>query len=1213
MGINLFFSNDLATLAEKLHEALDLEYRDTQHVFSAPLIIVPNANLKKWTHLHHAKKTGIVFNVDFQYMESGLWYLLKLLTHNDKGHDPLSLNLRQLVLLHVLKNIEPDQPDFAPVINYLKGSENPESPYDVKRLWQLSEKLAFLFQEYEFHRTEMIRKWLKNDLSNDAMEVCQQGIYLKTKMILDKYLKTKGNDYLSLMEFSREVFSQISIPHIEKSEKNYVHFFGFSNISTFHIDLIKKLGHFFTIFIYSINPCREFWEDIKTPWENRWIKQHSPRDLSAIQNDAAQKTTFFQSSSPLLSLWGKPGRESIRMLCHLVDYDFTTSHVLRKNNGTVLEKIQNRILTLQNNEEPGPGIFQDTSLQIVACPSRFREVETVYNSILYNLNHDSSLKLTDIAVQVPDISDYKPWIDAVFDRDPKVLTYNLADAHAHMESLYGKAILGLLELAFGKFSRQKVFELLLNPCLMEKWRLSIEDIQIFAGWCRELNIFHTFDQNTKSRMGYIPSDMYTWKQGLIRLKLSRILSEPWDILSDQNPALSPTERHFHGKVPYSDTTTGDLELVEKFCMIIETLHLVSLEFSQGPLTGKVWKRNFIAACHNLFEVPYEVDAENTVRKALFTAIDELCILDRITEHEKSSGIDPYIFNEFIKSRMTGIRGGYGDYLTSGITISALLPMRPIPFRIVYILGMEEGAFPGRAETSSLDLRLKSPMPGDISLPERNCYLFLELLLSVREKLYISYVSKDLQKDRNLQPCSVVNQLRSYIETEILLENGSFKLAEIPLKGSSVKYAMENAIGEHSDILVNYSSADRIMYYREKGLWPTVAKNLSKRENETTASFFPDFSLRPTMKQEQEFLPEEITTRQLGRFLKNPVKESMQKHLRLYEQEETVEDVIIFENEPFYSEYPISFVLKIEPLRMWIDHLIAGNIQVPEKNHPKIFFQQTYDKYRIENHTPEGIYGILDKEILFAQFHNWVETLTPLLSTMMGAKKNPYHALFVGEIKDNPFMQLKNVHTLKLNSLQMLISTFDAHNSPIDCHVKIHGRLPWLWQSDTGTWHSMILTGSEKKPSDKPEHFIIEPVLTYLSSRCLPSEKDPFGEMPLIFHVAYQNEIRSWNCYVAPEEALEYLKELVSQYLNPNIRRWLPFDKVITAMGDSDKLCSSTDMERDNDKFIMKLTAALAESDDPLVHLSAPEIDQHCWQTACLRFGIFLKHLSMIDT
>ena len=111
-------------------------------------------------------------------------------------------------------------------------------------------------------------------------------------------------------------------------------------------------------------------------------------------------------------------------------------------------------------------------------------------------------------------------------------------------------------------------------------------------------------------------------------------------------------------------------------------------------------------------------------------------------------------------------------------------MRPIPFRIVYVLGMEEGKFPGRADLSSLDLRLARRRIGDVSLPERNRYLFLEMLLSVREKLYISYVARDLQKDRIQQPCSVINQLKRYVELEILPQDRPFQIVEVPLAGSS---------------------------------------------------------------------------------------------------------------------------------------------------------------------------------------------------------------------------------------------------------------------------------------------------------------------------------------------------------------------------------------------------------------------------------------------
>lgn len=1223
MGINLFFSNLLETLAEGLHEVLSLENRNEQNIFRAPMVIVPNANLKKWIQLHFAQKNGIIFNTNFQYLETGLWQLLELLDPNDIKPKILDLSLRQLLLLHVLENLETNQPDFEPVLHYFQSpdfqsSGDQNSLLDTKRLWQLSEKLSFLFQEYEFHRLKMIHGWMNDQTPSDAMETCQKRIYLEAKKIIDNHFRDHPIRRLSLMEFSREVFSNINVHHSHEVKNRYVHLFGFSNISAFHLDLIRQMGQFFNIFIYSVNPCREFWEDVHTPWEKRRIDQKSFLGPPRIQNDEDEDEDedegqlFTQPSHTLLSLWGKAGRENVRTLCHLVDYDFNDAYVLKENKHTVLEKIQNQVFTFETKQDSFSKTSQDTSVQIIACPSRFREVETVYNSILYNLNQDPSFQLTDIAIQVPDISVYKPWIDAVFHRHPKLITYNLVDAQAQIESLYGKAVVNLLELVSGRFSRQEIFGLFLNPCMMEKWNLSVEDIHVFAGWCQALNIFHTFDQNSKTKKGYVSSDMYTWKQGLMRLKLSRIFSEPWDTCEDNKPFIASFNRHFNGKTPYSDTGSGNLNLLEKFCEIVETLHHISEQFCRGPFLGQEWKQKFIAACNHLFAVPSQLNAEKTVQKALFQAIDELCILDPVIENQRASGIDLSRFKEFIKSRLSGIWGGYGDYLTSGVTISALLPMRPLPFRIVYVMGMEEGAFPGKAETSSLDLRLNKPKTGDISLPERNRHLFLELLLSVKEKFYISYVSKDLQKDRVLQPCSVLNQLRRTIESEILLENHPFKIVDVPLKGSSVKYVERNAHHEYSDILVNYSAADRIMYYREKGLWPQLAEKISEEQNKSLISFFPDFSITQAAAPETDFLPEKITARQLSAFLKDPVKQNIRRHLLLYDQEDSVEDMTIFEDEPFYSEYPTSFQLRIEPLRLWIDNLIADSKPDPDKNLLKVLFQKVYANYGIQNKTPEGAFGALDMEMVKEAFNEWIETLSPVLSDMLNAKENLYHALYMGESTDNLFIPPEKMHKKKLSSLQTGVWTIDAFQAPVYRDVQLHGRLPWVWKGHDNNWHCLVLTGSAKKAPKKPDRFIIEPALNYFLACSSESEKEFLGEFPIIFHVAYQNEIRSWSCHVTKDEALDYIRELVAQYLNPCMRQWLPFDEVIKAAKDLSKLCSSQTTEIDMKSFELKLSAALAEQEDPLIHLSGPEIDRYSLQTACDRFGIFFKRFDKLQ-
>ena len=125
---------------------------------------------------------------------------------------------------------------------------------------------------------------------------------------------------------------------------------------------------------------------------------------------------------------------------------------------------------------------QDRSLQIIACPSIYREVETVYNSILFNLEQDDTLQLTDIAILVPDISAYKPVFDSVFNRHPRQLAYNLVDSHAEIESIYGKAVLAILKLATGRFSRNEVFDLILNPCFMSRWKMGPDEVQAWVNW-----------------------------------------------------------------------------------------------------------------------------------------------------------------------------------------------------------------------------------------------------------------------------------------------------------------------------------------------------------------------------------------------------------------------------------------------------------------------------------------------------------------------------------------------------------------------------------------------------------------------------------------------------------------------------------------------------------------------------------------------------------
>jgi exodeoxyribonuclease V gamma subunit len=105
-----------------------------------------------------------------------------------------------------------------------------------------------------------------------------------------------------------------------------------------------------------------------------------------------------------------------------------------------------------------------------------------------------------------------------------------------------------------------------------------------------------------------------------------------------------------------------------------------------------------------------------------------------------------------------------QFVSGGVTFCTLMPMRAVPFKVVCLLGMNDGDFPRRGHQSDFDLLALPGMarPGDRSRRDDDRYLMLEALLAARDKLYVSWVGRNV-RDNTEQPASVlVSQLRDYL-------------------------------------------------------------------------------------------------------------------------------------------------------------------------------------------------------------------------------------------------------------------------------------------------------------------------------------------------------------------------------------------------------------------------------------------------------------------
>jgi exodeoxyribonuclease V gamma subunit len=107
-----------------------------------------------------------------------------------------------------------------------------------------------------------------------------------------------------------------------------------------------------------------------------------------------------------------------------------------------------------------------------------------------------------------------------------------------------------------------------------------------------------------------------------------------------------------------------------------------------------------------------------------------------------------------------------QFVSGGVTFCTLMPMRAVPFRAVCLLGMNDGDFPRRARQADFDLLAWPGMarPGDRARRDDDRYLMLEAVLAARDKLYVSWVGRNV-RDNSEQPASVlVSQLRDYLRS-----------------------------------------------------------------------------------------------------------------------------------------------------------------------------------------------------------------------------------------------------------------------------------------------------------------------------------------------------------------------------------------------------------------------------------------------------------------
>ena len=885
MGIFFHYADSVDSMKNMLFSSLDA---DTDDIFVPQRIIVPNINVKRWLQLEIAKKNEICANLDLSYLEKTLITLLNECsneTDNNKyiflGDNDRQIDL-QLMVLSVLENGK-DEPDMQPVYRYL-GNEQNRKDAQV-RLWQLAEKLAYYFREYEYQRSQMIAAWRENKSffvdekeSTVKMERCQRAIYRKIFCDDECLTKKYGKDgvYTTLPLYAENKLHLIDkLPAPVYKKKIFI--FGLSQISAFHFKLIVHLQKYYDFHIFQQNFFQAFRANPQSVWDN--------------DNFDLQKS----ESNELVRSWGKTFSENFKVFksaCKETKVQSEYSHCQPEEPKSVLDYLKHSMV---NKEKPRTDIAPDCSLQIFGSPSLRREAETVVDNILANLKADPTLSQTDIAILVPNMDTYQQHLRSVFYEVGCGLHYNLSNINAGTESLFANALICALQTAVGSFTRPQIVRLWQNPCFAPT-HADENTFEQWLGWIDCLNVFYCYDQSDKANYSAGESLHFTWKNALRRLRLGRLMGSPTNDTS-VNPQINPTP-------------LGSSEELEAFCSTTEDLFEIFKEMQQ-PHTGEEWKILINKFIERFLEIPEDLQTEELpVKQNLEQLLNSLERFDMLFEDnqtgEKRKWDMIYILS-FLQTHISEMPVRRGRYLTGGVTISAMTPMKPVPFKIVYIMGLGEKDFPRHSDKSTLDLRNAKKLQGDLTNSENDNYLFMELLLATRCKMYLSYVSQDLEKDQEQYPSPVLTQLLREVkswckdfqtaQTDILWE--SIDNLKVPLDSFS-QQSTNDIFGCHNDRrrkigyayfstdedneknhkknyteypTVSYSDLCKKLFSDKEKDADKILKEITKEQLEKNLKSFKALDDSSTSKN-----LETISLYDLELFLKNPAEERMRNVL-----------------------------------------------------------------------------------------------------------------------------------------------------------------------------------------------------------------------------------------------------------------------------------------------------------------------------------------------
>ena len=592
------------------------------------------------------------------------------------------------------------------------------------------------------------------------------------------------------------------------------------------------------------------------------IKDASGDKYRSEYYEAVDDSLELVESNRLLLTYGKAGRDTLSAIMAYADnenYEINDIHAFVDNtewesgdDASLLNLIKNDILNMsftsmteiaEHTSENGGELSRmrrtvstnDHSLEFHSCITPLREVQVLYDHILEKFQNDKSLRPRDIAVFMPNVSKYAPFIDAVFGTNRELLFKNTPDNHREGGEERQKINLPysicdrsteeecpeidgfnrLLNIVSGNIDNHALFSLLSIDAIRKRFGIEVEDLENIKKWLNDNNIIFGLDEDDTAIYDVKPRDFHknnaetscsagagdtgdahqehfvtdyrnSLKAGLDRMLIGSLMpvTSGDDISHDYNTNLEGSSSldllgHFYA---FYDALR---ELRKEFKKCLESAVLPAdilenigggFSHTDGEASGELsvektvsgWHDFIISRVLNRF---FEFGDDNVNLYALIAKHFERMKID-LLKLKLVPKINLEVVKEYLKDKLSA-ESGFSPFLRDRVNFCSFIPMRAIPFKHIFMLGMNDGEYPKTDNGDYFDLMKTYFRHGDRNRRNDDCYMFLESLISAEKSLYISYLGRDAVKNDEKNPSMLVNELINYITATCMLDRESF--------------------------------------------------------------------------------------------------------------------------------------------------------------------------------------------------------------------------------------------------------------------------------------------------------------------------------------------------------------------------------------------------------------------------------------------------------